>query len=183
MAHGYNLFIFDYPGYGLSQGSPSPYHCLISGHAAMEWVHKTKDPDRLLSMGNRFGGIVALRSVLDKKDEVPIRHLVVDSSFSSFQSIGRQKLSLSWLTWPFQFLPYLLLSDRYAPKDLSPISPIPVLVIHGHLIILLNLILAKKYLQSLKIQSRFGEFQMGTMVMLTGLMSLCIEKNYLIGGW
>ena len=75
---------------------------------------------------------MALRSVLDKKDEVPIRHLVVDSSFSSFQSIGRQKLSLSWLTWPFQFLPYLLLSDRYAPKDLSPISPIPVLVIHGH---------------------------------------------------
>ena len=39
-AESYNLFIFDYPGYGLSEGKPTPKSCLDSGHAAVDWVAK-----------------------------------------------------------------------------------------------------------------------------------------------
>ena len=37
-----------------------------------------------------------------------------------------------WLTWPLQWLPHLLLSDRYAPQDaVAELSPMPLILIHG----------------------------------------------------
>lgn len=130
---GYNLFIFDYPGYGLSEGSPDPYHCLISGTAALAWVHSHKDKGPLIVYGHSVGGPTALRAVIDKKNEIPIRAVIADSTFISFQAMGRNKLSLHWLTWLFQPLAYLLLSDSDAAKDVAQISPIPTLVIHGQI--------------------------------------------------
>lgn len=129
---GYNLFIFDYPGYGLSEGEPTPKSCLESGHAAIDWVKKNKSLDEpLIIYGQSMGGIVALRTAIDKKSEINLRLIVADSTFDSFQRIARTKLAHNWVTWLMQPLSYVLLSDRWAPEDLESISPVPVLVIHG----------------------------------------------------
>jgi fermentation-respiration switch protein FrsA (DUF1100 family) len=129
---GYNLFIFDFPGYGLSEGKPTPRSCVESGHAAVDWVAKNKSPGGpVIIYGQSMGGIVALRTAIDKKSELNLKLVVADSTFDSFQKIARVKLAHTWLTWPLQPLSYLLFSDRWAPQDLAAISPIPVLVIHG----------------------------------------------------
>jgi alpha-beta hydrolase superfamily lysophospholipase len=127
---GYNYLIWDYPGYGESEGEPDPYHNVISGNAALEWVHQNKDPNPLIVYGQSMGGIVAMRTVIEMKDKIPIRIMIADGTFSSFQRIARKKLAQHWLTWLAQPLAYVTLSDRWAP-DVDRISPVPLLVLHG----------------------------------------------------
>ncbi|SET20503.1 hypothetical protein SAMN05216326_11549 [Nitrosomonas marina] len=128
----YNVFIFDYPGFGLSEGHPTPKGCVESGHAAVDWVNRHKvQGGPIIIYGQSLGGNIALRTALDKKDEINLRLVVADSTFDSFQQIARFKLSHHWVTWPMQLLSYLLLSDYWAPGNLSSLSPVSVLVIHG----------------------------------------------------
>jgi hypothetical protein len=129
-AEGYSYLIFDYPGYGQSEGEPTPESTLKAGMAAIEWMAK-KDPNHLVVYGQSLGGAVAQRAVLEMKDKVKIQGLVLDSTFTSYKKIARLKLSHSWITWLFQPITYLVLSDRWTAKDVTQISPIPVLVIHG----------------------------------------------------
>ncbi len=127
---GYNYLIVDYPGYGLSDGAPSPEANVAAAMNAIRWVSQNKDPRPLIVYGNSMGGIVAMRAVQELAGEIPLKALIVDGTFSSFQRIGRQILSKHWLTWLVQWMPYLVLSDRWAP-DVASISPLPLLVLHG----------------------------------------------------
>ncbi len=129
-AEGYNYFIFDYPGYGKSEGKPDPYHNVISGNAALEWVNRNKDPNPLIVYGQSMGSIIAMRTAIEMKNKIPIQIVIADGSFSSFQRIARKKLAQHWLTWIAQPFVYVLLSDRWAP-DVEELSPTPLLVLHG----------------------------------------------------
>ena len=127
---GYNYFIFDYPGYGESEGDPSPADNVAAGIAAIEWVRDNKDKSPLVIYGQSMGGIVAMRTAIELKDKIPLRVLIADGTFPSFQRIARKKLGQHWLTWLFQPLAYLTLSDSWAP-DVEKVSPLPLVVMHG----------------------------------------------------
>lgn len=130
---GYNFLIFDYPGYGQSQGSPSPHENVRAGLAAVRWVHEHKDSSPLIIYGQSMGGIVALRVVNEltsRAPALPIKVVIADGTFSSFQRVGRQILSKAWVTWLLQPLAYVVLNDRWAP-DVARISPLPLIVMHG----------------------------------------------------
>lgn len=128
---GYNYFIFDYPDYGKSTGQPSPESTVQAGQAALAWVHENKDKGPLFVYGQSLGGNIAFRAVLDVKDRIPIRALILDGTFLSYRSIARQKASESYLLWLLQPIAWLAMSDRYAPADIEKRVPIPLLVIHG----------------------------------------------------
>ena len=131
---GYNLFIFDYRGYGRSQGSPSHAGVNKDALAALEHAIKISrnQNSKLIAYGQSIGGAILLRALNDLEDKSHIDAVVIDSSFSSYQEIAREKLSISCLTWPFQPLAYLLMSDKFAPEEvIEKISPTPLLVIHG----------------------------------------------------
>jgi fermentation-respiration switch protein FrsA (DUF1100 family) len=82
--------------------------------------------------GQSLGGAVGLRTAIEMKDQLPVRLVVADSTFLSYEAAGAAVLSHHWLSWPFQPFAYLLLSDKYAPGNrVSEISPIPLIVIHG----------------------------------------------------
>lgn len=132
LEHGYDLFVFDYQGYGRSEGSPSPLGTKLDGEAALEWAAARAPGVPLVIFGQSLGGAVALRNAVDMKDRVPLRFVAVDSTFSSYRSVARKVLSRSWITWPFQWLGWLLMSDEYAAQgELGKIAPIPLLVMHG----------------------------------------------------
>jgi len=128
---GYNYFIFDYPGYGVSPGVPSPDNVLSAGIAAIQWVHDNKDPSPLIVYGQSLGGNIAHRSVLDLKDKISFRCLILDGTFLSYRGIAREKFSEHWFLWPLQPIAWLLMSDTYAPKEIDKRAPIPLLVVHG----------------------------------------------------
>lgn len=127
---GYDLVIFDYPGYGLSSGEPTAKNTHEAGVAILRLIHAEWDSRPLIVYGQSLGGVIAQKTVIDAKGEIPMCDVILDSTFSSYQGVARRKLSTFWWTWPLQPLAYLLMSDRENANP-ADIAPIPVLVIHG----------------------------------------------------
>jgi fermentation-respiration switch protein FrsA (DUF1100 family) len=149
LKHGYDFLIFDYRGYGVSEGKPSPEMTVEDGKAAIRWTSqywKNQHKDvPLVVFGQSLGGAIGLRSAIEVKSEIPIKLIVADSTFVSYEEAGQKLLANHWFTWIFQPLPYLVLSDKYAPGDrVSELSPIPLVVIHGDHDQILNYELGKE---------------------------------------
>lgn len=129
---GYDYFIFDYQGYGESQGKPSPQGTVDDGKAALLWANAHRGGAPLVVFAQSLGGAVAMRSVIEIKDVVPIQLVVVDSTFSSYKEAARSILRRSWVTWILQPVTYFALSDSFAPDNqINKIAPIPMVVMHG----------------------------------------------------
>jgi hypothetical protein len=58
---GYRVFIFDYQGYGKSEGGPSGDACLADGRAALAFLHGRPEvnPDRIVYYGWSMGTFIA----------------------------------------------------------------------------------------------------------------------------
>ena len=129
---GYDFLIFDYQGYGESAGEPTPENTVEDGKSAIAWTASHHPELPLFVFGQSLGGAVTLRSVGELHHDIEIRAIVVDSTFGSYQGMAAQVLSRHWLTWAFQWLGYVLLSDAKAPSGvLDRLPPTPLLVIHG----------------------------------------------------
>lgn len=120
---GYNLFVFDYRGYGTSKGTPDLDGVLADSIAAIEHVRQRPDstPDKLIVYGQSLGGTNAIGAVV-KGSRQGIRAVIVESTFSSYSQIAHDKVpGAGWL-----------MSDRHsADRLIDQIAPIPLLLIHG----------------------------------------------------
>jgi uncharacterized protein len=102
---GFQVFLFDYRGFGLSDGNPGVASVHRDAVAAIRTVaaRDDVDPDRIVVIGQSIGGAIALTAVAAEDHEVPVRALVIDSAPSDFRGIAREKLASFWLTWPLQY--------------------------------------------------------------------------------
>lgn len=131
---GYNVFLPDYRGYGTSQGTPALPGVMADIEAAFSTLLARRDVDakRIAVFGQSLGGSLAIYFTAHTRQRAAIRALVVESPFSSYRAITREKLSELWITWPFQWLPWLTVNEDYSPLPaVGSVSPIPLLVIHG----------------------------------------------------
>lgn len=131
---GFNLFIIDYRGYGWSGGEPDLDGVHKDAAAALEKLFSLPetDPNRVMVLGQSLGGSVAVYTVARSPRKDRIRALVVESAFSSYRRIAREKAANIWLTWPFQYPFSWTISDRYsAEKWIGQVSPVPILILHG----------------------------------------------------
>lgn len=128
---GWDVFAFDYRGYGGSGGNKSVAGAVEDGAAALAYARRKAPGLPLVVIGQSLGGALAL-AALDRDGGEGVRALVLDSTFSSFRRIAREKLAPHWLTWPLQWLPYALISDRIAPQRLIVRrKPVPLLMLHA----------------------------------------------------
>jgi uncharacterized protein len=133
-ARGFNVFTFDYRGYGGSEGEPTLEGVQLDIDAAMQTLlaRSDIDKDRIVMYGQSLGGALAAYYVAHSPDRDRLRALVVESAFSGYVDIVREKLADHWFTWPFQWLPQLTVDDRFSPlPSMAKISPLPLLVLHG----------------------------------------------------
>lgn len=133
-AQGYNVLLLDYRGYGLSAGEPSLDGAMLDVEAALVWLAARPEVQTggMLVFGQSLGGALAVHAVAHSRHRAAIKALVIDSAFSGFREIAREKLAEFWLTWPFQWPLSLTVNGDYSPLAAIPlISPIPVLIIHG----------------------------------------------------
>jgi uncharacterized protein len=118
---GYNVFIFDYRGFGQSDGSPSESGLYADARAALQYLTQTqKQPvERIVFCGRSLGGAVAIELATHHAP----RALVVESTFTELADVGR-------IHYPF--LPVkLILRDRF--KSIERIGKLtcPKLILHG----------------------------------------------------
>jgi alpha-beta hydrolase superfamily lysophospholipase len=129
---GYNVFIFDYRGYGKSDGTPDVKSINQDADAALEALLSRTDGG-IIVFGKSLGGAVAVYTVAHSRSRARIKGLIIESAFASYRMIAREKIADSIIGWPFQYPLSLLVNDEYSPVDhIKKIAPIPVLIIHGY---------------------------------------------------
>ncbi len=127
-----DVIVFDYRGYGKSSGSPSPEKTVQDGIAVVRWAQLKFPKLKITLFGQSLGGAVCLRTAWELRNEVKFKQIVVESTFLSYKKAGQRVLAKPWITWPFQWLSFLFLSDTWAPKErIKDLSPTPIFVIHG----------------------------------------------------
>jgi fermentation-respiration switch protein FrsA (DUF1100 family) len=88
--------IFDYRGYGRSEGVPTVEGVLQDARAARLFLaHRAEVPEsRIVLMGRSLGGAVAVQLAA----ESPARGLILESTFSSFKEVAAHHFPrLAWL--------------------------------------------------------------------------------------
>lgn len=130
---GYNLFSFDYRGYGESPGQPNAEGLYKDGMAALDkaWaLHKKSKARQFIVFGQSLGGNVALRSFADFAHQDETDLLVMDSTFVSFGDMVQEKMANVLITWPISWLGPLFVSDKYSSEKVVPRLKTRLLVIH-----------------------------------------------------
>jgi len=115
------VLLFDYRGYGRSEGSPDEDGTYRDARAAHRWLVEEKRvaPDRLVLFGESLGSAVALDLALAR----PCRALVLESPFASVPAMARAVYPFFPL-WPF-------VRTRYDNEGKVPRLAVPLLVLHG----------------------------------------------------
>ncbi len=132
LKNNYDFFIFDYPGYAESEGTPSQASTTDAGTKALEWLVHTEPTIPFIIFGQSLGGNIALFTAAQNKALVKPCLIAVDSSFKSYRKVAQRVLAKHWLTWPFQGLSYLLVQDSFSADDrITEIAPTPLLVFHS----------------------------------------------------
>ncbi|MGE4292709.1 MAG: alpha/beta hydrolase [Desulfovibrio sp.] len=121
---GVNVLLFDYQGYGNSEGSPSESGTYADARACWDWLQQERGEtaQRLVLMGRSLGGAVAAQLA----EQVRSAGLVLESTFTSIPDMGARL---------YPFLPVRLLS-RFSYDTLARLpglerNQIPILVIHS----------------------------------------------------
>ena len=118
---GMNVLVFDYRGYGRSEGSPSEQGTYLDAEAAWKYLVETKaeKPERIVIHGRSLGGAIAAHLAMLHRPA----GLVVESSFYDITELGAE------LYW---FLPVRWLSRvKYRTAEYVKAVGCPVLVIHS----------------------------------------------------
>ena len=83
---GVSVLLFDYRGYGRSEGSPSEEGTYLDAEAA--WEHATGEAgfasERIVAWGESLGGAVAIELARRR----PVRALVTEGAFTSIPAVG-----------------------------------------------------------------------------------------------
>jgi fermentation-respiration switch protein FrsA (DUF1100 family) len=98
-----SIFVFDYRGYGHSQGRPNEAGCIADGNAAQHWVAERMRvrPNDVVLMGRSLGSAVAIALAADNG----ARALVVENAFPTMTDVA---------SWHYPWLPVRrIMSNRY----------------------------------------------------------------------
>lgn len=133
-SQGYNVFLLDYRGYGLSRGVPRLPGLFVDIEAAADYIVRREDLRRvpLVILGQSLGGALAITAAARLEHKLDIAAVISDSAFSGYRAIARERLDALWLTWPLQWSLSFAFADGYSPRRyVEQLSPVPLLILHG----------------------------------------------------
>ena len=130
---GYDVLSFDYRGYGQSTQQPPTQLGLIADAChVMQWIAQQAQLQKMpvFIIGQSLGGAVAVTSAAQCASP-QVKALVLDSTFSSYRDIARDKLGGFFLTWPLQYPLSWLISDAVRPDEAIEKVQVPLLFVHN----------------------------------------------------
>jgi alpha-beta hydrolase superfamily lysophospholipase len=130
---GFDYLIFDYRGYGQSSDEAATQEKTIQdGLAIFNYIHKQFAPTQLIAIGQSLGSNVLVRTLQELPTNEYPQMVVLDSSFTSYQSAASSALSQRWFLYPLIPLAYLAIDDTFsAEKTYNKTPKIPALFFHG----------------------------------------------------
>lgn len=130
---GYDGYIFDYRGYGGSEGEPEIDGVIRDVDAMLDYlINHTNANQQTIVIGHSMGGALAIHAVANFEQKERLSTLVTVDAFSDYRDITQDVLSKSWLFWLFQWPLSFTIDNSYRPLDaISKVSPVPVLIMHS----------------------------------------------------
>ncbi|MDH5766652.1 MAG: alpha/beta hydrolase, partial [Gammaproteobacteria bacterium] len=160
---GYDLYVFDYREYGLSQGK-AELDTVISDMDLMiaYVVDQLPEDEKLIVMGHSLGGAMAIHSVAHSGSRDRIKALITIEAFSDYHDITQDVLSKSLLFWLFQWPLSFTVDNSYRPLDsIDLISPIPVFIMHSKSDEIIDIYHAEKLFEKAKQPKSLGLIDSG----------------------
>ncbi len=130
----YNVYIYDYRGFGRSTGKATIENSIDDFAAVMRQLQREipRREQNFIVFGQSLGAALAIAAVARFKERYPICRLVADSPFSGFRRIAREKLEALFFTRPLSgLLAYAFTDTPDLLQSISEVSPVPLLLIHG----------------------------------------------------
>lgn len=121
---GYQVFMYDYRGFGQSAGELDRHGMVEDVKSAFSYVtgRRDVDPARLISYGHSLGGAKSVTALA----ETPVKGLkaiLIDGTFASYRAMGRKIAG---------DLGAQLISDDFSPNGyIAKIKNTPLLIVHG----------------------------------------------------
>lgn len=124
LASGENVFIYDYRGYGRSQGTPDVPGVINDACAAFDYLAKDCGLayDEIVLYGESLGAAITCQLAARRKSA----GIILQSGFASLTRIGREHVPLMHL-YPAILFPHPLLDNLPILKAEHP----PLLIVHG----------------------------------------------------
>lgn len=130
--HGYNVLLFDYRGFGKSQGYPDLPKVVSDVDMVLAYALNRIDNKKLIVFSQSLGASIGIYAVANSLYRENILAFISISAFHDYQEIAQELLSNSWITWLFQWPLSKTVNNDYAPiKYVGSISPIPVMIAHS----------------------------------------------------
>ncbi|MBJ8339970.1 alpha/beta hydrolase [Antrihabitans sp. YC3-6] len=122
VAAGFDVMLFDYRGYGHSEGRPTEKGTYFDARAARTALLEQDevDPDRVLYLGESLGGAV----MIELATAYPPAGLILTSTFTSVRDVAKVH---------FGFIPTRLVPDAYPSLRRIRTLRSPLLMVHGTL--------------------------------------------------
>lgn len=116
---GYHVFIFDYRGYGKSDGGPSEQGLYRDGEAAYDFLRLRGIPaEKIIAYGESIGGAVATHLASHQ----PMKALVLENTFTNLKDMVRTHYAI---------IPTWLLSIRFDSAEKIASISIPKLILQS----------------------------------------------------
>lgn len=121
---GFNVFIFDYGGYGNSSGGPSEKRCNADALAAWQYLTSAKGEKAgsIVIFGRSLGGGVAAHLAWKLRDTPPAA-LILESTFESVVKMGQEIFPYLPVRW--------FIRDRFDNAAKISEVNVPVLIVHS----------------------------------------------------
>jgi pimeloyl-ACP methyl ester carboxylesterase len=122
LQYGFQIFLFDYSGFGYSEGKATRKNVLFDANSALDYLKSRPDitGTKLVIYGQSLGG--HLSAVVAAQRQADIDALVIEGAFSSHDDIAATKAG---------FIGRMIVSEKYAAYKSIRTYKKPVLVIHS----------------------------------------------------
>ena len=120
---GVHQFIFDYRGYGNSEGQPTEQGIYLDARAALKYLRSRSDinPDRIVYFGHSLGAAIAIELAV----EHPPLGMALIAPFSSIKDMAELTISFPLASW-------FVRGHFDSVKRIQRVH-VPLLVMHGEL--------------------------------------------------
>ena len=123
---GYDVLVFDYAGFGRSEGKPSLHGLGADARAALGYLLKRNDLDltRLVVFGQSLGGAAAAAVA----EHPAIRCLILEATFTTFREMARA----TFIGRALLPIVSLVIPEGGPAAHLENFAPRPILILHGN---------------------------------------------------
>ncbi|MGF1759103.1 alpha/beta fold hydrolase [Photobacterium sagamiensis] len=115
-AHGYDVLVFDYSGFGHSTGDVSDKAAYLDAISVLSYIEQLRDNTMLPSfvIATSTGGNIFMRAWAD--NPIYIDGMIIDSSFTSYIDVTKYVLEKGMFSKLYAWMAHLLMRDDYAAK-------------------------------------------------------------------